>query len=98
MARRTQTKKNWLRGIVFFIGFPLIVWFAAFLMWFYWHDLSRWFADEPPRRTAPKAARARENEQRREGASAERPKSERSQEKILEEERRKLEDILKRRN
>jgi hypothetical protein len=97
MARRKQSNKIWLRRVVFFIGFPLIVWFAAFLLWFYWHDLRWWFAEETPRQPTLKAVR-RDNGERREGASGEPPKSERPQEKILEEDRRKLEDILKRRN
>ena len=98
MARRKQPKKRWLRRLVFFIGFPVIVWFAAFFLWFYWYDLSRWFADDTPRRQTPKAARVRENGERLEGVAADRPKSERPQEKIFEDDRQKLEDILKRRN
>lgn len=98
MARKKQSKKSWLRHVVFFIGFPLIVWCAAFLLWFYWHDLGRWFVDDAPRQPAAKASWPHDNGERRERASAKRPNSERPQEKILDEDRRKLEDILKRRN
>jgi hypothetical protein len=98
MARKKQSNKSWLGRLVFFIAFPLIVWFAAFFLWFHWHDLSRWFADDTPRQQTPKAGQGGDKGERRGGGPAEQAKSERPQEKILEEERRKLEDIIERRN
>jgi hypothetical protein len=63
---------------------PLITWFVAFLIWFYWYDLT----GTAERRTDRPVAKATPSE----SAPAKAPK-----ERILEEERKKLEDILKRR-
>lgn len=76
-----------------FVTIPLVVWFLAFLIWFFWQDIMRLVA---PGKTAT-----------RPGISAprkeERVKDQRSQptrpapENIPEEDRKKLDDILKRR-
>ena len=94
MARKKQPKKSRLRKIILFLVTPFVVWFLAFLLWFYWHDLRRWFADEeePRRQPVPKAVRPSVKEEQRERPAPQ------PQEKISEEDRRKLEDILKRRN
>lgn len=94
MARKKQPKKNRLRKVIFLVVTPFIVWFLAFLLWFYWHDPRRMFTgeEESRRQTPPKAPRPAVNEERRERPAPE-PK-----EKISEEDRRKLEDILKKRN
>ena len=94
MARKKPPKKSGLRKAVFLLVTPLVVWFLGFLLWLYWHDLRRMFTTEEElrREPPPRAARPAAKEQRRERpASA--PK-----EKISEEDRRKLEDILKQRN
>jgi hypothetical protein len=93
MARKKQHKKSWLRVLVLFLVIPLAVWLSAFLVWFYWHDLSNLFTKDAPRRVSPKPARQIEKDDRRERTPAPQP-----QEKILEEDRKKLEDVLKRRN
>jgi hypothetical protein len=94
MARKKQPKQHRLRKIILLLATPLIVWFLAFLLWFYWHDLRRWLAseEEPRRQPPPKAARPRVTDEQGERAAPQ------PQEKISEEDRRKLEDILKRRN
>lgn len=94
MARKKQPKKIGLGKVVFLIVAPFVVWFLAFLLWFYWHDLKRLFTREETLRPQPppKAARPAVKEERRERPAPE-PK-----EKISEEDRRKLEDILKQRN
>ena len=70
--------------------FPLVVWFVAFLLWFYWRDLQRLVQQGRQRRQIlPAGSKPRE---RSDTAPAKRP-----QEKILEEDRRKLDEILKRR-
>ncbi|MGN6717827.1 MAG: hypothetical protein ACTHLX_10590 [Candidatus Binatia bacterium] len=63
---------------------PLITWFVACLIWFYWYDLT----GTAERRTDRPVAKATPSE----SAPAKAPK-----ERILEEDRKKLEDILKRR-
>jgi hypothetical protein len=65
---------------------PLITWFVAFLIWFYWYDLTG-TAERRTDRARP-VAKATPSE----SAPAKAPK-----ERILEEDRKKLEDILKRR-
>jgi len=89
VATRKRKKRSWLRTLLFYILFPLIVWFIAFLLWFYWHDVSAWFSkgDAPP--NPPVRVKPRE---RGDTAPAKRPV-----EKIPEEDRRKLDEILKRR-
>ena len=89
MATRKRKKRSRLRTLLFYILFPLVVWFVAFLLWFYWRDVSAWFSKgdapvNPPVRVQPR--------ERSDTAPAERPP-----EKILEEDRRKLDEILKRR-
>ena len=92
-APRRRKKRAWLRTILFYLFFPLIVWLVGFLLWFYWHDLTRLFSKAEEK---PKAARSIETKQERQGqADPVGPKS--SQEKILDEDRKKLEDILKQR-
>ena len=93
MARKKQRKKSWMRTLVVFSVIPLAVWLIAFLIWFYWYDLSKLVSKDTPRRISPEPARQRENDDRRERKPA--PET---QEKIFEEDRKKLEDILKRRN
>ena len=89
MATRKRKKRSRLRTLLFYILFPLVVWFVAFLLWFYWRDVSAWLSkgDAPP--NLPVRVKPRE---RSDTAPAERPP-----EKILEEDRRKLDEILKRR-
>jgi hypothetical protein len=93
MARKKQRKKSWLRTLVLFLVIPLAVWLIAFLIWFYWYDLSNLLSKDAPRRVSPKSARQIEKDDRRERTPAPQP-----QEKIFEEDRKKLEDVLKQRN
>ena len=89
MATRKRKKRGWLRTLLFYILFPLVVWFVAFLFWFYWRDLSAWFSKDDAPANPPGRVKPRE---RSDTAPAKRPP-----EKILEEDRRKLDEILKRR-
>ena len=93
MARKKQRKKSWARVLVLFFVAPFAIWLMAFLLWFYWHDLSRMFGGGEPPRPNPKPEREIERNGRRE-----RPAPAPPQEKIFEEDRQKLEDILKRRS
>jgi hypothetical protein len=91
MARKKPRKRSWLRMMVLFLVTPLVVWLIAFLLWFYWYDLRRLFSPEEERRPVPKAAKPAEKSDRRERRAP-------PQEKIFEDDRKKLEDILKQRN
>jgi len=69
--------------------FPLIVWFMAFLIWFYWYNIVALFSDtEHKAKAVPKSETRSERREKPQAAPAE---------KILDEERQKLDDILKRR-
>jgi hypothetical protein len=64
---------------------PLITWFIAFLIWFYWYDLTG-TAEKRTERTRP-VAKANPSDS---------PPAKAPRERILEEDRKRLEDILKR--
>jgi hypothetical protein len=93
MARKKQRKKGRVRTVVLFLVLPLIVWFIAFLVWFYWYDLSNLFVKKDARPVHSKPALPIDKDERRERTLSPKP-----QEKILDEDRKKLEDILKRRS
>ncbi|MGH7798029.1 MAG: hypothetical protein ACREQ2_24465 [Candidatus Binatia bacterium] len=93
MAGKKQRKRTWLRTLLLFLLVPLTVWFVAFLLWFYWYDRNNLFAPDSARRVDPKPARQSEKNDNRGGSPAPEP-----QEKLFDEDRKKLEDILKRRS
>lgn len=93
MARKKKQKKTWLRILLLFLFVPPVVWGAAFIIWFYWYDLSGWLRPDQARREQPSVTRPRQRDEREEAAPAKRP-----QERILDDDRKKLEEILKRRN
>jgi hypothetical protein len=88
VATRRRKKRSWLKTVLFYILFPLAVWFVAFLLWFYWRDVSTLFGKD---RRQPKPPPAKANPS--EVAPTKRP-----QEKILDQDRKELEEILKRRS
>jgi len=90
--RKKPRKRTWGRLLLFLLV-PLTVWFGAFLLWLYWYDLNSWFAPESARRAGPKPAGQMEPNDQRGRSTAPTP-----QEKLFEEDRQKLEDILKRRS
>jgi hypothetical protein len=93
MARKRQRKKSRLWRALLLLSLPLVVWFLAFFIWFYWYDLRKLMGryDAPPPRAKP--ARSIDKDQRRDGTPPSKP-----QEKIFNEDRKKLEDILKQRS
>jgi len=92
-ARKPRQRRSWLRTVLFFIFFPLIVWFAAFLIWFYWYNIVGMFSDtEHKTKTVTKSETRPERREKAESLPAKQPA-----EKILDEDRRKLDDILKQR-
>lgn len=93
MAQKKQRRGSWVRRVLFCIFFPFLVWGIAFVLWFYWNDVKRILTGEPAARVPPKAAR-----QSNEGEGEKRPGKNRAPEKIEDEERRKLEEIIKRRS
>ena len=87
MAQRKKAKKkSWLKTVFFYVVFPLIIWFLAFVAWLYWDSIAALFSKDK----AP--AHSTRNSEKAEKAPSKRP-----QEKILDDDRKKLEDILKQR-
>ena len=85
VAKKKKRKIGWLTKLLFFIFTPLIIWFLAFLIWFYWNDLAKSVtANKGKPQPAPKATR-----------QAEPPVKKSADEKILDEDREKLDEILK---
>jgi hypothetical protein len=92
-ARKPRQRRGWLRTVLFFMLFPLIVWFVAFLIWFYWYNIVGIFSDtEHKAKNVPKSETGQEQREKSQTSAAKAPA-----EKILDEERQKLDDILKRR-
>ncbi len=93
MAQKKQAKqKNWLATVLIYIFVPLTIWFLAFVAWLYWDSLSGFFPKEKApalERSTPRASSAK-----RQAENAPRAPP---QEKILDDDRKQLEDILKRR-
>jgi hypothetical protein len=88
VAAKKRKKKSWAKRLAFYICFPLLVWFAALLIWFYWNTIRVMFGKEQEQlRGTPRAAH---------GVKSEQTPANKSQEKILDEDRKRLEDILKR--
>jgi cytoskeletal protein RodZ len=93
--KRRKKQRSWLKKLLFFVSVPLIVWFAAFLIWFYWNGLSELFTGAQKQEAKPAVRGSR---QIKPGENSENAPAKPSQEKILDEDRKKLEDILQRRN
>jgi superfamily I DNA and/or RNA helicase len=86
VATRKRKKRSWTKTVLIYTTIPLTVWLLAFVLWFYWREISAAFnplQDQP--RPDPKSTRS------------DTTPSKRPRENILEEDRKKLEDILKRR-
>jgi hypothetical protein len=86
VAKKKKRKRSWLKLLLFFILTPLITWALAFLIWFYWYDITAFSSrqDKTPRTGASKEV----------GRST-KPADKTSNERIGEEDRRKLDEILK---
>jgi len=87
MAQKRRRKKNWRGAVLLFVVTPLVVWFVAFLSWFFWQDVMNSFMRQKQNGKPPTISERRQN-------SSQKP----SGEKILDEDRKKLEDIIKQTN
>lgn len=93
MARKKkQPKRTWLRMFLIFLVVPLGVWFVAFLLWFNWYDLKNWLAPDPVPDGRTRAVRPSEKVDNREIAPGQ------PRERLFDDDRKKLEEILKRRS
>ena len=93
MAQKKKPKKtSWVKIALLYIFVPIIIWFLAFVAWLYWDDIAKlFFKDSGRERNVPRASRKLEK------SDKETTPSKRPQEKILDDDRKKLEDILKQR-
>jgi hypothetical protein len=83
MAKKTKRKTSWFKTLLFFILMPFVVWALAFLIWFYWYDITGRDDKIPPAKASKEVERSAK------------PSDKSAQERIGEEDRRKLEEILK---
>jgi len=86
VAKRRKKKRNLLKTLLFFIFTPFIIWFLAFVIWFYWNDITARF-NRHEKMPSIKANKPMDGSTK--------PTEQTSQERIREEDRRKLDEILK---
>ncbi|HUR71726.1 MAG TPA: hypothetical protein VMZ02_07055 [Candidatus Limnocylindrales bacterium] len=93
MAQKKKAKKtSRLQTSLFYILVPVVIWVLSFIAWLYWDNLTKVFSTDSGReQSAPRATRKLDN------ADKSTAPTKRSPEKILDEDRKKLEDILKQR-
>jgi hypothetical protein len=94
MARKKKRpKRTWFRALLLFVIGPILIWVCVFFIWLYWDNLNRLLRPNEISRTVPQpAGPARTQEDR------EHPPGPGPQERIFDEDRKKLEEILKRRS
>ncbi len=92
MASKRKKKKSELKRLVLFVLTPFVVWLSAFIIWLYWNPILHLLSHGNDQSTTrPKTTRNRDKAERS-NASGEK----RGPERIFDEERKKLDDILRR--
>jgi hypothetical protein len=91
MVQRRKPQGSRLRKLLVYIFVPLFVWLSGFVIWFYWYDLRALLTRPTDPTPQPKVTRPVDRTDK-----AERPPAKRPQEKIFDNERKKLDDIIKR--
>ena len=94
MARKKRRKTSWFKRLLLFIFLPIFIWVAAFFLWLYWEDMMKLIGRKQQAKPPARAV----VEPRREPERKVAPQPNNSREQIREEDRRQLEDILKRSN
>ena len=93
MAQKKKVKKaSWLKTALIYTFFPLFVWSLAFVAWLYWDSITAPFSTDKAEGRKP--ARTIHDLEKSEKAPA---PAKRSSERILDDDRKKLEDVLKQR-
>jgi flagellar biosynthesis/type III secretory pathway M-ring protein FliF/YscJ len=106
---KPKPKPNWPKRLLLFVFIPLFIWLLAFLLWFNWRSVEKLFSpDKDKGRTPSKATRRSEKSERSQqsepttgrGESTSRSSEDFSlqpnaKEKISDEDRKQLENILK---
>ena len=92
MAQRRRRQGSWVKRLLVYLFIPLGVWLVAFVIWFYWYDIRElWVKEHETKGRAPKATRQVDKSEQAERGPAKRPP-----EKIFDQDRRNLDDIIKR--
>jgi hypothetical protein len=86
VAKKKGRNRSWLKLLLLFILTPFITWALAFLIWFHWYNITGFFS----RRDNTPAAKASKEVER-----STKPSDKSARERIGEEDRKKLEEILK---
>jgi len=89
VARRKSKTIGWLSKLLLFILTPILIWVFAFAIWFFWPEITRLYNGKD-------RAKAPAGDSRR-GEKMTAPRGNKAQEKIPEEDRKKLDEILKNR-
>jgi hypothetical protein len=93
MAEKKKGKEtSRITRILIYIFVPISIWFLAFAAWLYWDDIVRTFS-----RDSGRPQRTERPTRKLDKSDTPAVPSKRSQERILDEDRKKLEDILKQR-
>ena len=96
MAKRKTTKitqGSAVKTILLFVLAPLIVWALAFFIWLYWNEIPKSLAPAEDHEPAAKTLRKLDKDQ-----SQSRPDETRAKEKILDADRKKLDEIIRKEN
>jgi hypothetical protein len=92
VAKKNPNKNTRLKTILLFVLVPLIIWALALLIWLYWNDIANSFS--PGKDRAKPAGRAlRKTDEAGTRSDEAQPK-----EKILDEDRKKLDEIIQKEN
>jgi len=93
VARKKRRTHSWRWTLLVFVGTPFAVWFLAFIGWFFWPDIEGLFRTEKKAgRPTVRSPQIGDNGKDH-GGQAARP----ARENIPEEDRKKLDNLLKRR-
>jgi|GEM_PF-1160232 len=101
MAKKKRKKLGWLPLAVFCLTFPIAVWVAALLLWFFWADLTRPFSKQAAKPTAAVKSESKtesklDKAEKDSSPQLPEPVTHPSEEKLVDEDRRKLDAIIKR--
>jgi hypothetical protein len=94
VAKRKRSKRSWAKTILLFVVAPLIIWALAFVVWLYWNEIAKSLAPgEDHLEPAAKTLRDLDKDESRSPSDETRAK-----EKILDADRKKLDEIIRRGN
>jgi hypothetical protein len=99
MAQKKRKKRGWLRLVFLCISFPIVVWLGAFFVWFFWPDLTRLFVKEAAKPAAVVKGEPELEKKLERGDEEPLPQkspSDRAPEKLVDDDRQKLDAIIKR--